>query len=116
MSHLSLAQKRVLITQADTFMGPVLCEVLTEHGATVLANADPLISPEAPARIIAEAGQVDILIANLGIPAPATAAVEVSEQEWKETFAALVDPLPRICVVNRPIVLSARSFPFQADG
>jgi 2-keto-3-deoxy-L-fuconate dehydrogenase len=77
-------------------MGPVLCEILTEHGATVLANTDPLLSPEAPARIIAEAGQVDILIANLGIPAPATAAVEVSEQEWKQTFAALVDPLPRL--------------------
>ena len=28
-----LSAKRVLITQADAFMGPMLCEVFAEHGA-----------------------------------------------------------------------------------
>lgn len=34
MSDTALADKRVLITQADAFMGPTLCEVFTARGAT----------------------------------------------------------------------------------
>ena len=38
MQHHSLQGKRVLITQADAFMGPVLCEVFAAHGAAVVAS------------------------------------------------------------------------------
>ncbi len=96
MSNQSLPGKRVLITQADMFMGPVLCEVFARHGATVIANTDTLVSPDAPAAVIAQAGQIDILIANLAIPAPTTPSTEVSDHEWRDTFAALVDPLARL--------------------
>ena len=34
MFRQSLLGKRVLVTQADVFMGPVLCEVFAERGAT----------------------------------------------------------------------------------
>ena len=34
--------RRVLITQADDFMGPVLCEVFAEQGAEVLADRGTL--------------------------------------------------------------------------
>lgn len=96
MPDTSLQGKRVLITHADAFMGPVLCEVFAEHGATIIANGDTLINPEAPASIVAEAGPIDVLVANMAIPAPTTAVTEVSEDEWTHTFAALVDPLPRL--------------------
>ena len=33
MPDFQLAAKRILVTQAGEFMGPVLCEVLAEHGA-----------------------------------------------------------------------------------
>ena len=33
MSDQALHGKRVLITQADAFMGPALCELFTEKGA-----------------------------------------------------------------------------------
>lgn len=32
---------------------------------------------------------------NLAILAPTSLATEASESEWRDTFAALVDPLPR---------------------
>lgn len=38
MSERLLAGKQVLITQADAFMGPVLCQVFTERGAEVIAD------------------------------------------------------------------------------
>lgn len=58
-----LAGQRVLITQADVFMGPVLCDVFARHGATVIASTDPLVHPDAPAAAVAAAGLIDILLA-----------------------------------------------------
>jgi len=96
MSNKLLKGKRVLITQAEAFMGPVLCEVFAEHGALVIPSTQSLVDPEAPATLIAAAGEIDVLVANLALPAPSTPATDVSDIEWRETFAVLVDPLPRL--------------------
>lgn len=109
MSNQILLGKRVLITHADAFMGPVLCEVFANHGATVIPSTDPLISAEAPVAIVAAAGHVDILVANLAITAPSTAATEVSDEEWNDTFAALVHPLPRLFRAVLPAMIARRS-------
>ena len=52
----SLAGKRVLITQADAFMGPALCEVFAEHGAHVIADTSSRLESQAPAKVVAAAG------------------------------------------------------------
>lgn len=109
MSHPSLLGKRVLITQADQFMGPVLCEVFASHGATVIASTAALTSADAPAAMVASAGRVDLLIANLAIPAPTTAAVEVTDEEWDDTFSALVHPLPRLVRAVLPDMIARRA-------
>lgn len=109
MSSPNLQGKRALITQADVFMGPVLCEVFRQQGATVIADTDALHDPAAPAAIVAAAQPLDILVANLAIPAPATPAVEASEAEWRNTFAALVDPLPRLFQAVLPAMIQRRA-------
>lgn len=96
MTNQRLAGKRALIIQADQFMGPVLCEVFAEQGATVIADTQSMADPERPAAVVAAAGKIDVLVANLALPAPSTTAGDVSEAEWRDTFAALVDPLPRL--------------------
>lgn len=96
MNPLDFTGKRVLVTQATEFMGPALLEVFNELGASVVANQESLTAPERPATIVSEAGRVDILIANLGIPAPATPAAEAGEDEWRHAFSHMVDPLPRL--------------------
>lgn len=109
MSNQNLHGKRVLITQADMFMGPVLCEVFAAHGATVVASEDPLLDVEAPAAVVAAAGEIDVLLANLAISAPTTAATEVSEAEWNDTFAALVHPLARLFRAALPAMIERRA-------
>jgi 2-keto-3-deoxy-L-fuconate dehydrogenase len=104
-----LSGKRVLVTQADIFMGPVLCEVFAGHGASVIASTEALAAPGAPARAVAAAGAVDVLVANLAIAAPATAATEVAQQEWDEVFAALVHPLPRLFKAVLPQMIERRA-------
>ncbi|MBP5998457.1 MAG: SDR family oxidoreductase [Azonexus sp.] len=109
MPSQNLAGKRVLITHADAFMGPTLCQVFAEHGATVIADSAPLLAPEAPAALVESAGIVDILVANLALPAPATPATEVSDAEWTRVFATLVDPLPRLVRAVLPQMIARRS-------
>ena len=109
MSTTSLTGKRILVTQAGEFMGPELCSVLALHGATVIADTRALTGVEAPAVVIAAAGHIDVLVANLAIAAPSTEAVAVSEAEWRDVFAALVDPLPRLCKAALPAMIARRS-------
>jgi len=104
-----LEGKRILITQADTFMGPMLCEVFREQGATVIADDRALADPALPAELVASAGEIDVLVANLAIPAPATPAAQVGEEEWREAFAHMVDPLPRLCRAVLPQMLARRA-------
>ena len=105
----TLSGKRVLITQAGEFMGPVLCEVFTAQGATVVASTEPLSEPDAAERVVRAAGSIDVLVANLAFTAPTTLATAVSEAEWRAAFAALVDPLPRLVRAAAPAMIERRS-------
>ncbi len=104
-----LSGMRVLITQATEFMGPVLCEVFTEQGAEVVASSEELVDPGAAARVVRDAGRIDVLVANLALKAPSTPAVEVTEVEWMRVFEALVDPLPRLVCAAAPDMIYRRS-------
>jgi 2-keto-3-deoxy-L-fuconate dehydrogenase len=109
MANMNLIGKRVLITNADVFMGPVLCQVFAAHGATVIESTDSLLSPDAPASLVAAAGQIDILLVNLAVPAPTTAVTDVLDDEWSDMFAALVNPLPRLFRSVLPAMIARRS-------
>jgi len=97
MKLVDLQGKRVLITQAQDFMGPALLRVFGALGATVIADARPLGDDAGLAtRMVAEAGAIDVLIAHLALPAPSTAVAAVDDDEWRRVFAHMVDPLPRL--------------------
>lgn len=104
-----LLGKRILVTQATSFMGPTLCEVLTQHGALVIANTDPLTEVGAIEAMVNTAGVVDVLVANLAVSAPTSLAVEASDAEWRDVFAALVDPLPRLFRAALPPMIERRA-------
>jgi len=105
----SLEGKTVLITQSESFMGPVLSRTFVEHGATVVSDPAPLLAPTAPAELVARTGTVDVLIANLAVPAPNTAAKDVSDDEWRTVFAHLVDPLPRLVRAVLPQMMERKA-------
>ncbi|MBX3587782.1 MAG: SDR family oxidoreductase [Ramlibacter sp.] len=109
MSQPLLAGLRVLVTQADAFMGATLCDTLAAEGAEVIADLRPLADPALPEELVRQAGRVDVLIANLAVPAPSTRATEVGDDEWRHTFAHLVDPLPRLARAVLPQMIGRRS-------
>ena len=109
MRPCDLSGKRVLVTQATEFMGPVFCRVFTGLGADVIASDRALDAVDAAASIVTEAGHVDALVANLAVPAPSTPALEVDDQEWRVLFDHMVDPLPRLCRAVLPQMIERRA-------
>ncbi|MGD9262288.1 MAG: SDR family oxidoreductase, partial [Desulfobacterales bacterium] len=105
----SLLGKRVLITQCQDFMGPVICDTFSEYGAKVIADKEILAAPGAAEAVVARAGSIDILVANLSIQAPRTFVQDVTDAEWRHVFAHLVDPLPRLFRAVLPGMIERQS-------
>lgn len=109
MNLIDLSGKRILLTQANLFMGPTLVPLLAQLGATVIADDRALLDPALPAELVRAAGHVDVLIAHLGAPAPSTLVTESTEEEWRSMFVHMVDPLPRLARAVLPQMMSRRS-------
>lgn len=99
---------RILLTQADDFMGPAIAEVFAEQGAEVLRCTASLADTPSVEQAVRAAGEFDVLVANLAMSAATTPAHEVEEDEWRSTFAALVDPLPRLFRAVLPRMIERR--------
>lgn len=109
MTVIALTGKRVLLTQADRFMGPALQDVFAEAGAEVIASRETLASQEAAEALVAAHGRIDVVLANFAQPAPTTPAIEVDELEWAGVFDAMVHPLYRLCRAVLPQMIERRS-------
>lgn len=93
---IDLANKRILVTQAQDFMGPAICEMLSQCGAQVVADDRLLTAPQDATALIDSAGPLDALVINLALPAPSTPITQIEELEWRRVFEVMVDPLPRL--------------------
>ena len=109
MAMPDLAGKRVLITQADAFMGPMLCEVFAELGAVVVADTRSLLTPEAASAAVREAGDIDVLLLNLAVPAPTSSVTDATDEEWAHVFGHMVDPMPRLVRAALPAMIARRA-------
>lgn len=109
MSAADLRDKRILLTQADAFMGPALHSELSRCGAHVLADTSRLDTPQAIEQLVKQSGHIDVLVANLGVPAPSTAVVDVGDDEWRSMFACMVDPLQQLTRAILPAMIERQS-------
>jgi 2-keto-3-deoxy-L-fuconate dehydrogenase len=83
--------------------------VFGEQGAAVIPSVQPLLEPDSAAAVVSGAGHIDVLVAHLAVPAPTTPAADASDEEWRATFAAMVDPLPRLVRAALPQMIARRS-------
>lgn len=98
-----LEGKRVLITQADDYMGPATAKLFNSEGATVICSDSDLTVPGACEALIQEAGRVDVLIANLASDNFSGRLVEqIDDEAWHQTFDIMVHPLHRLCRALMP--------------
>ena len=106
---MNLTHKRVLITQADRFMGPALVEGFVDAGADVIANQQSLDSEDAVNAIVSHSGNIDVLIANLAYPRPDKLVHELTDSTVIPLFEALVYPLVRLGSAVLPQMVERRA-------
>ena len=107
MSTNRLADTRILVTSADDYMGPAIVELFGSEGADVVADHDPLIDPDAPARLIESAGRLDAIIINLDLAAYGPKLTEIEDDRWLAGFDAMVHPLMRVVRAAAPAMIEA---------
>ena len=62
----AMSNRKALITCAESYMGPTIREKFVADGIEVFSSSELLRSPEECEALIERAGEIDILIANLG--------------------------------------------------
>ena len=88
--------KRVLITSASTYMGPAIAALFRDEGADVVADEGALLGPNEPAELLEKVGDVDVVVANLDLPAVNSKVIDLDDADWLEGFDAMVHPLMRL--------------------
>ncbi|MFT7600806.1 MAG: 2-keto-3-deoxy-L-fuconate dehydrogenase [Acidimicrobiales bacterium] len=91
-----LEGKRVLVTSADSYMGPPIADLFRAEGAELLTDENKLLDRDDPDQLIATAGDLDVLVANLDLPAYGAKTIEIEDDQWEAGFTALVHPLMRL--------------------
>ena len=109
MNGISLVGRRVLVTQAEDFMGPALCAAFAAAGAELIADRSAPRQPGSGRAVIESAAHIDALVLNLAIPAPSTPAHQVSDDEWEATFAALVHPMREMVAAVLPQMIERKA-------
>jgi 2-keto-3-deoxy-L-fuconate dehydrogenase len=101
--------KRILVTQADDYMGPAIIDMFRKHGAEVIADRSDLTDKDAAEKAIADAGRVDVLMANLAADARFGVSVMETDQEaWASMFEIMVHPLHRLTQAVLPQMIERR--------
>ncbi len=100
---------RVLVTSADTYMGPPIVELFSEEGAEVIADESALLDPDEPAALIERSGEVDVVVANLDLGAYTARVTEIEDDLWLAGFDAMVHPLMRLVRAVAPAMTNRGS-------
>ena len=104
-----LENKRVLVTQADDYMGPATIEVFSEAGANVMAHTGDLTQPNACEQLIADSGAIDVLVANLASPNfSGIPTAELTADAWHCAFDVMVHPLHSLCRAMLPQMIDRK--------
>ena len=88
-----LAGKKVMVTQADDYMGPAITDLFSREAAEVLGIDGPVPTGEAFTSWVENTGEIDILIANLAHNPCNAPVAEIKDADWFSLTDTLVHPL-----------------------
>lgn len=94
--------RRVLITDANDFMGPGAVARFRARGDDVVAVTSPLASRADVLELVADEGPFDVVVANLEESITVAAITEVGDRDLDTTFERLVKRLFRVVAAALP--------------
>ena len=101
--------RTALVTCSDRYMGKAITEKFEELGINVVAGPSLMRSEQAVNEVVASAGDIDILVANLAEP-PMTGPVQnIDNENWNLLFDSLVHPLMYLVRAVTPQMLKRKS-------
>ena len=104
-----MTNRTALITCVNRYMSRAVQTKFEALGITVVTTDGPLTSERACTDLIAAAGEIDILVANLAEP-PMTGPVQnIDNADWNTLFDALVHPLMYLVRAVTPQMLARRA-------
>ena len=104
-----MSRRTALVTCIDRYMGPAISEKFEEIGINVIAGPSDLHSEAQINKLVADAGHIDILVANLAEP-PMTGPVQnIDSDNWNLLFDSLVHPLMYLVRAVTPQMLERKS-------
>lgn len=104
-----LAGKRIVITQAGSFMGPHLVEAFSLQGAEVIQDQRDLTHDKAADNLVREVQDIDVLVVNLASPRLKVAATQVTDRQFQQHFEEMVYPLIRLGRSVLPQMIARRA-------
>lgn len=104
-----MSRRTALVTCIDSYMGPAISEKFEEIGINVIDGPSDLHSEAQINKLVADAGHIDILVANLAEP-PMTGPVQnIDSDNWNLLFDSLVHPLMYLVRAVTPQMLERKS-------
>jgi len=103
-----MSARTALITCCDRYMGNAIKKQFEEIGIAVIAGPTEMHSEQDVNEAIANAGDIDILVANLAEP-PMTGPVQnIDNENWNRLFDSLVHPLMYLVRAVTPQMLERK--------
>lgn len=99
--------RRVLITDADAFLGPAVVARLRATGDDVVAVTEPIASRSDADALVSEHGPFAVVVANLDVPIAVAPVTELTEDDWRLALARLVHPLRWLLAACLPPMVDA---------
>lgn len=103
-----MSTRTALVSCCDRYMGNAIKDRFEELGIRVVAGPDEMRSEQEVNALVASAGDIDILIANLAEP-PMTGPVQsIDNDNWNLLFDSLVHPLMYLVRAVTPQMLERK--------
>ena len=103
-----MAKRTALITCIDRYMGPAIKEKFEELDISVIAGSSPMQSEAEIEQLIADSGDIDILVANLAEPPMSGPVQNIDNENWERLFDSLVHPLMYLIRAVTPQMLERK--------
>ena len=104
-----MSTRTALVTCSDRYMGKAIREKFEELGIKVIAGPSLMHSEQDVNELVANAGDIDILVANLAEPPMTGPVQDIDNENWNLLFDSLVHPLMYLVRAVTPQMLKRKS-------